>query len=460
MPLVVFSLLVVFAFLGFCVDVMRQFHCVEKLRFAARAAALELLPYASFDAAGNPDNISCCDDGGAITSTAAAQVFAALNGSGGPNDDPSNTASAGDVMDLSKPAEQPVFIQDSDVQSGTQVDGSAEDKNELLLRVVARRTGQDALQMMFMPVAYAMDFLAGSAIPPEALRRNQTGLAEVIGQPATRIGAAVAAGASGRRNQSIYRGRLAVFPLALEYSDFVAALPERGAPPVVVSLKVVDPGAATGSAGATPILRAYFVNSVSGASVSGYYSDAATPARFDELIGLLKYFDRSSSSPAPQVLRYPQAMESGVLVDCFSSDRTSFDNADLRALLTQLRTSAANRCFILPVVQRRGAVPTASQTQVQGFAWLKLKGITEATPGVWNFSFEINESLPLLNASCSGGLRSIPAVTGERMPAPRTDGPFKMRKLIAGSNSPEVRPRGVVLAPAVSLRALRPEDEV
>lgn len=460
MPVVVFSIFVVLAFLGFCIDVMRQFHCVEKLRYAARAAALELLPYASFDAAGNPDNVSLCDDSGAMSSNAAAQILAALNGSGGPNDSPSNSASAGDLSDTSKPAEQPVFIQETDVQSGLQIDSSAEDKNELLLRVIARRDGPDALQMMFLPVAYAMDFLAGSTIPPEALKRRQTGLCEAIGQPATRIGAAVPAGASGRRNQVIYRGRLAVFPLALEYSDFVAAMPVRGAPPEVLSVRVTDPGAAAASAGPASLVRAYFVNNAGGSSVNGYYSDAATPARFDELIGLVKYFDRSSSSPAPQAVRYPQAMENGVFVDCFSSDRTSFNNVDLRALLTQLRTTANNRCFILPVVQKRGAVPGASQTQVQGFAWLKLKGITESTPGSWSFSFEINESLALLNTSCSGGLRSIPAVTGERMPAPRIDGPFKMRRLMAGSNSPELRPRGVVLAPAVSLRALRPEDEV
>lgn len=454
MPLVVFSLLVVLAFLGFCVDVMRQFHCVEKLRFAARAAALELLPYASLDAAGNPDNVAVCDDGGALSAVASGQIFAALNGSGGPNDNPSNSAAAETA------AEQPVFILDSDVQSGTQIDADVADKSELLLRVTARRSGQDALRMIFMPVAYAMDLLTGSSIPPEALRSSQTGLAEVTGQPATRIGAAVPADAPGRRNGLIYRGRLAAFPLALEYGDFVAALPERASSPVVVSVQVVDPGSTRALAAPALGVRAYFINNAAGSSVGGFYADAATPARMDELIGLLKYFDRSSAAPAPQALRYPAAMETGVAIDCFSSDRTSFDNTDLRAILTQIRTTAARRCFILPVVQRRGTAGGSSQTQVRGFAWAKLNGITEASPGVWSFAFEINESVPVLNASCAGGFRSIPAVTGERMAPPELDGPFRMRRLIAGSNSPEVRQRGVVLAPAVSLRALRPQDEV
>lgn len=458
MPLVVFSLLLLFAFMALSIDVMRQFYSIERLRYAARAAALDILPFACLDGAGNPDNVAVCNPTGDMQANTSVNLNMALARDGGPNAAGAqvNTAPAGSAVDSSRPADQPVLIDSADIRSAAATDDELTDKSELVLRVMARRNGGDALQMAFMPVLFAV---TGGAVPPEARRRDQAGLAEVIGQPATRIGAAVPEGATAVRNQAIYRGRLATFPVGLEYADFVGALPAAAAAPPVVSVRVVDPGAASPPSSGTTLLRGYFLNDSAGSNVSGYYSDARTPPRFDELIGLLRYFDRSAGPPVPQAVRYPRAVESGVSLDCFNSTITSFNNNDLRSVVSSLASTALNRCFILPVVEHAAGQPS-SQISVRGFSWLKLRGVSELSPGVWNFAFEINESMPLLNCSCTGGMRSIPAVSGQRMAAPPTNGPFHMRRLLSGGNILEPRSRGVVLAPAVSPRVVRAADEV
>lgn len=454
MPLVVFSVLILFAFLSFSIDIMREFYAVDKLRYAARAAALDILPFACLDANGNPDNVPLCDNSGTLLPEPATQLSLALNRNGGLNDGDSftNTAPAGDPSDSSEPMDRPVLIDSSDIKSAAAVDSEVSEKTELMLRVAARRNGPQSLALLFLPVSFGA---SGAAIPGQAQSRALAAVTEVVGQPATRVGAAVPATAIGTRNQAMYRGRLATFPFAIEYSDFLSAVATAGSGSTSFTITATDPGSSA-IAGAA---RGYFINDCSGSSVGGYYSDAQTPARLDELIGLIRYFDRGAGPAIPQSVRYPAAVEAGVAVDCFRSTLTSFDNADLRAMLTDLGSTAANRCFVLPVVQQSGALP-ASQRQVNGFAWVKLLSLVETSPGKWNFNFQINESIPILNASCSGGMKSIPAVNGDRMAAPSVTGPFKMRKLLAGANTLESRPRGVVLAPAVSPRTVRPSDEV
>lgn len=454
LPLAVFSLLTFFAFLACAFDVMRQFYCVQQLRFAARSAALDVMPFACIDAAGNPQNSPLCIASGVLGPETHARLVRALNRTGGPNTTEANTAPSGDPRDNTRPSQVPVQIEESDIRASA---NETEDASELILRVTARRTGDDSLHMMFLPAIFALNSLTGGSVPAEARSRDQTGIVEVIGQPATRIGPACPSDSSGQRNEAAYRGRLAVFPVALEYADFVAALPATTAPPSTVTIRVVDPGTSPPLKSA-PYLRSYFINNARGNSVSNYYSHCGSASSMDELIGLFKYFDRNVSPAVPQATRLPAAVESGVTIDRFSSGRTSFDNPDLRTILEDIRQTATNKCFVLPVVDRSDGTAPAALSTVRGFAFLKLLSLSELSPGLWQFVFEINESVVTLNASCSGGLRGIPS-TAERMPAPPTSGPFHMRKLLPGTNILESRSRGIVLAPAVSPRSIFRDEE-
>jgi hypothetical protein len=100
------------------------------------------------------------------------------------------------------------------------------------------------------------------------------------------------------------------------------------------------------------------------------------------------------------------------------------------------------------------AVSPATQCQVVGFALLRLNGVTASSSG-WDFNFVLGESLPVLNASCSG-LQTIPLFTGSKLASiyDAQNSPFRLRSYDIENNVIAPRPRGVVMAPVVSPRRI------
>lgn len=434
LPVFVVAFAVAFAFMALVFDVMREFYCAEKLAFAAQCAALDVLPFACQDGTGKTNNISLCQADGSFTDVTRSRLQQALERTSGANAQEWNLAPSASALD------KPINIDSQDLVSASAADSGSQiaDHKELVLQVRARRAGNDALTMFFLPLLYAGVGVLGQSVPAAVYNNELFAAAEACGQPASRIGAGASPASSGdSKAAEIWRGRLACLPLALEATDFESSTAASNQA-VSVDVKAVSPGAVSTSG----FLRGYFINLAGGSVVNSYYRDAASAAEMDNLVGLWHYFDRSESGPTV----IPQAVERGVLVDRFDNSSTSFNNEQLRSALSAIASGGLDRCYIVPVVESRAG----SICRVLGFAWLKLQALSEPVPGEFQFRFRADESIVVLNASCSGGLKSIPFVNGERLPAPPANGPFASRA--AGSTGIPRRPKGVALAPALSCR--------
>jgi hypothetical protein len=441
---VAFSLLVIFAFLAFTVDVMRGFLQAGQLHFAARSAALDLLPFACLDANGQIQNDPICSASGAFTSSAMSNLTQALNRANGSTGDVWNTAT-GNSGSGDKNWMQGVTFSADDLISGAAV-GSVQDKQDPLLELQVNRSGENGLQLFFMPLVFAFNSSMGIPVPQSASSADQSHLVEVAAQPATRIGAAAPLDASSSKAQAMATARCAGFPLAINYDDFKRASKASGSSPFSCTAHLSAPQAAQGSSSSD--LRGYFVNLSSGTQVNSFYNDAQNPARVNDLIGTLLYFDGSASQPVSATLKLPAAIEQGVQLDRFAPSVVKA-SSDAAIVISQL---ALNKCYILPVVQE--AVSPATQCQVVGFALLRLNGVTASSSG-WDFNFVLGESLPVLNASCSG-LQTIPLFTGSKLASiyDAQNSPFRLRSYDIENNVIAPRPRGVVMAPVVSPRRI------
>ncbi len=438
MPVVVFALLAIFAFLAFVMDVMRNILEIQQLKFAAKVAALDVLPFACLDANGMPQNTPVCNPDGSLTQAALSQMQAELSrtNSSGPtwNQAISNPTDSGNWL-------TPVSLQGTDLSS-VAVQGST-DAQDPLIQLSVRRSGSEAIKFFLLPSLYAANMLSGSSSAPASSKQaDLVQTVEVVGQPATRIGPGAALDASSGKAQVLAAGRLASFPIAINYDDFKRAVSSAGAASTSL-VHLNNPG--TSQYSASNEMRGYFVNLKSGGQINDYYWDAQNPSRVSDLIGLIEYFNAEQN--VPEAVIEPAALERGVQLDRFASSSFS-GNADLATVVSQLPT---NRCYIVPVVRET----VGSQCEVLGFAWLNLKS-TEKKGALWDFTFSASESLPVLNASAGSGLKSIPKFDGTPLPAlyDAQNNPFAMRKFNPATNTLSARPKGVVLAPTVSPRRI------
>lgn len=416
LPMVVFALLFIFAFLSFSVDVMHEILKVQQMRFAARAAASSVLPVASLDADGNGQNVQVVDANGKFTNQALSNMANELNSVSGTNG---------------------VEFNSTDLSEGT-ISSTAD--NGPYLKVTAKQRDNEAMELFFIPVRYAASLMTGGATASESdLRIKIVQSAEVSCQPAVRIGPGANSSSQSRRGQEVYTARLTSFPVAIDYDDFKRVVSSSSAN-TTCTLRISTPGAAQYPS--ANMIRAYFVNLKQGGAVSDYYYDAQNSSRVDDLIGLIEYFNPSAT--APQAVQVPAAVERSVQLDRFS--KSALQSSDLVSVLGQLPT---NKAYIFPVARVQGG----TLCDVQGFAFLKLNSVSASNTDC-DFSVSSGESVPVVNCSAGPSLKTIPRLDGSKLPAifDRSNNPFAPRSFDAINNQMSGTTRGVVMAPTYSPR--------
>lgn len=426
MPFVVVSMLVLIAFLGVSVDMMRSVYTVRRLQFALDAAALHAYSYAASD----------------TVAYDTARMQTAIQDPNGSAGGAWNDAPAGGT-DRSSPARTDVLVNPSEMV----LVENPEDQSERFLQLIGRRQGQDGLRFAFLPALYTMDAMSGGAVPAEAQGMEPARITEVIGQPATRIGAGPPRGGASSQRQADLQG-FASFPLAISNQQFLAAsLPNE--PRVTYTIDLVqstDPPAA-----AQPgHIKGAFVN-VSGTAAA--YGGGQGNVALDQLDRLAKYFWAAADASALA----PYVVERGSQIRAFDPADALFQSrrAQLFVTLTQV---PVGRHYIIPVL--RNDPNFAGPNEVVGFARLRINRIVGVNPGTGSQEFsiiaDIGQSVPVRNTASGGGLSTTfpNPNNGALMPAPVN--PFADRQWNQAANSISVRNRGVVLSPALSPRKLTP----
>lgn len=412
LPLIVVATLLLVAFLAYSVDVSRSIFAVQKLQFAAEAAALDAYAQLVFPAGQIPT-----DRGAANAQTAVQRSHGNM---------PWNDAPLG-PLNQSGPFNGGVTIGSDDVNLGTHNPGDA---TEPVLQVTARRTGSEALRFFFLPAIFSMNARNGDGgVPADAQTASPYRTVEVIGAPATRIGKGARRDLSTLSNFSGW----AVFPLGLSYQQFVnASNPATGTTTYLVDL--LD--------SRTPY-PAVQPNRIRGAFVNVIHQGG--PA-MEELIGSCRYFGSSiNANEMP-----PDVAERGSQLTVFDSGAAAFQNR-LADVKTALQGVPVGRHYIVPILKADPA--PGAVADIEGFALLRLVQLVNPATGQLSPTFAIGDSYPVRNAT-SSPIRTIPSLTAGNPIRPATTGPFAARIFNPQTNSLSPRYRGVALAPVTSPRSI------
>lgn len=394
-------------------------HGVKKLEFAAAAAAIHALSR-------SVDPIS----GKYNEAAARARMLAAVVDEASLAGDVWNVAPGG-PGGISSPYEQPVELSADDVEFLHNPD----DQSELLLRVTARRRGENALQNLLLPVLQI-----GIENPADLQYTELSRTVEVVGQAASRIG-------KGCLNQGPNSGAERVFaclPIAISNAQFRnASMNERTLVYIVdifqsKNIKPIAPGR----------LRGQFVNITAPPSSRTVYGDFRGVTAANDLIGLLRYFEISQ----PPGALAPAIVERGSR--CAPIDVSDDSIRPLRKQIWQaLSKVSLDNYYILPVT---AGDPVKDQVaDVVGFARMKLlqvMPIDEDDPDAgFQLRFEIGESVVMSNTTCAEGSSVVPEFEiGIFLPYPIE--PFKPRSFDLKTQRLAARPRGIVMAPVLSPR--------
>ncbi len=439
-PLLAFSLIFVFAFLAFVMDLMREVLEIQQMKHAARAAALAILPYASLDSSGQLQNNSLIDSDGSFTETSMLSMKAELE-----RIMQSELARVNQTITNPDPANQSSWLKELsfDPADLSAAPGSSQSQGPYLT-LTARRSDQDRFSFLFFPVVYAAANLGGADSASTFNGVDLLQKVEVCMQPASKIGPGAPAESSGQKAAAIFNARLCSFPLVLNYDDFKRFL-QNSAAQTACTIHVKS-AAGSSQANTNTDMRGYFANLRSGGSTGDYYFDAQSSSRIDDLLGLFDYFNKAPVSGKSTVP--PAALERGAQLDRF--DIEGFDdetNNNLTATLSQL---PLNRSYILPVVHESAG----SICEVAGFALLRLSSFTKLDQE-YSFSFTLSESLPVLNAS-AGTMRSLPRLDGTQLApfADRQTNPFLPRSFDPLNNVFSQGKAGLVMAPVLSPRKI------
>lgn len=427
MPFVAIALPAIVAFMACSVDITRLAIATSRLQFAADAAAVHAYSFAARN-----DADTFWTDG----------VRTALINANGPAAIAWNQAPAGPKADY------------KDATWNTQVtfsDGDLEfvpnpaDANEFFLRATARRDGDNSLQYLFLPLIRSVNAFTGSGPLPERYGSPYR-TAEIIAQPAVRVGA----GAPKSNTPSPYSfARYATFPLAISNTQFQsAALPGSGR--TTYRIRLTESNTPAGQAQPpNGQLNAAFVNDSAG-QLSGQYYGNASSASLDQLAGLFRYFQ--ATTQANEVA--PAAVERGSTLSAFDPADATF-RARRRELADLLSRVPLNTYYIFPVLRTNPAFGNASN-EVVGFAWLKLVRTTNPARTDFDIRVEVGDSLPVRNATTVVPLKVTSGAPYPAAPPPVM--PFVNRVFSLNDNSISIRPRGVVLAPALSPRSTAPSS--
>jgi hypothetical protein len=396
---------------GISVDLMRAFVTVHQLEFGAQTAALYAL------------SLSTNKDGSYSLVQAQTNVQTAVAKAGAQQ---WNVAQVGPLNGVWS---SPVTL------SQTQFVLNPLDQNEFFLQVTAQCAGQNALKPFFIPLAYAG---FSGVVPPAVQTESFSKTVEVLGQPATRIGAGAPVNSAAGQRAADFVG-FACLPLAISNLQFSRAA-KLGATVASYTVDLVSSSSAEYLV-APPAghIKGCLVNLVGNAGALNYYAPANSLAAVGQLQGLLGYFTRAPGAVPPSMV------ETG-------SQLNGFDPAALgRSLNGALRLLAllpANGYYIVPVLQNDPSF--AAPNKVVGFARLQL-AITQPKAGLL-ITATLADSVPLRNASSATGFSGIPGNAAQILPAPVP--PFTPRTFDQNTKGVSVRPPGIVLAPAISPRQI------
>ncbi len=196
MPFIAVSVILLMGTAGIVTDLMRNFQAVRELKYAAQATALYALSL----------------------STTAAGVFsqtAVQNAILAPTTNWSNNAQIGPSQSNGTWT-APVLFGSGDIS----LVPNPADNSESFLRLTARRQGATSLAQFFLPLLFSG---LNSALPQSIKTFDTAQTVEVLGQPATRIGAGPPPGALTNARASDLYG-YAALPLAISSQGFVDLL--------------------------------------------------------------------------------------------------------------------------------------------------------------------------------------------------------------------------------------------
>ena len=316
MPLVAVALLAFFGFLAFTMDSMRDVTAVQQLEHAARAAAIHAYSYAT------------SSDGTYDPSSAIANMQSALTETSQPV--AWNVAPAGAF------GSAPVEFTSGDLRIVT----NPADSHEQFIQVLSRRTGSQGLTQFLTP---GFDRLTNSnqRNNPETL--DLIRIVEVIGEPASRIGAGIDPSCATWvkvREASHF----VVLPLGISYNQFKPAS-GPGNPTTSFVIDLVSSGNSPHSSPVPGHIRACFVNVVKSPVYGAYYGTSQDTGVSNQLIDSWKYFSTACDSSALP----PACVERGSVLSCFDPNAQSFRNSKQR-LINCLKTVPANSYYIVPVL--------------------------------------------------------------------------------------------------------------
>ena len=408
MPFVAVSVVFFLSMLGVAVDMMADFQAVNQLEYAAQTAALYGLSLATA-----PDSTYLVQSSQTRVQNAVLNNTALWNtaASGPKNQQATVGFAAGDVQFVPNPLE---------AASGTQ---------EYFLDITARRTGQNALVQFFLPLLYVG--FSQPTVPAGVSTMSPFRTVEVIGQPASRVGAGAPLNSPANSRAADLVG-FAAFPFALNYTQF-QLYSHAGQKSQALTVDLVS--AFTGTALPNHMQAAFVDVSPNLGSVTGYGGAQSATT----LQNLLQYFGGNQAQNIA-----PAAVERGGVLKMFSLQNVAQAQV-VQALTAALAFKGTTFNYSLPVLQGNTIV---------GFARASLTAVKNANaPGTITMTVTLGDSLPCRNASSALGYSANPSTLGVLMPPPLAGSPF-LPRTVDGNNNLSLRPTGVVLAPALSPRTL------
>lgn len=424
-PFLAMSMILMLGLVGIGIDLMRDFQACRELEFAAQSAGL--FGY----------SLATNSDGTYATGAAQANIANAITTNG------LNSANIAECGPVNNIWNKPVTIGQSDIQFSL----NPLDPGEFFLQTTARRIQNDALKHFFLPILATT--LSAASIPPALLNFSTNKTVEVLGQPASRIGAAAPVNSASGTRAADFVG-FGILPLALSNQQFAAA----ANPAQTIQSYTIDlvTSASAEYKGSAPLnhLKGCFINAASASGAgNGAYGTGQGNLAIDQLKGLLAYFAKSSQQAV-----MPAGIEAGSQVSAFDPADPIFVSRQTEVLqsLSQLLSPVSPpRFFIIPVLAQD---PTfAGFNVVVGFARLQLNQLT-ITNNLVTLTFNIGESVPVRNAASATGFSNFPSNVGTQALLPVPIYPFTPRTFDPSTNGISIRPRGIVLAPAVSPRQI------
>lgn len=427
MPLVIFSLAVTIAMLAVSVDVMRTAYCTSLLQNAAQSAGLHAI-YGAFS-----------DDGELKPGQSADNIAQALSQPNGASGAPWFQAPAG-PSDDGTIVQTPVIFSSSDLSVSTI---NPDNAGDLLLSLKAKRDGSDALKLKFLPIIYGFGSLFGQSAQPGIDRASPYRVAEVCLQPATRIGGARSDN-NGPVQSSFASPRIcASFPIALSNNQWqTAAQPSQNT--LLYNIKIAGTKHSNQAAGGE--INGCFVN-ITRTGGSEFYGDAAGSQAVSQLFDNLAAF--SGDSP----FALSASVEKDSRISAFDADAQAFTSRaqQITTRLNKLINMAPARFYILPVLESDPIIN--GKNRVIGFARMRLaKATFDPDDSSIKLQMEIGQARPMANASVGTQVAAIPQLGAAFIQAAQSGTVFSPR--VFSQNGLSALPRGIVMAPALSPRAI------